>query len=853
MSKKEISFLSSQIKNKIYLVDVSAMFFRAFYALPPMNNSEGFPTNAIYGHLSMTSKLLKDYKPSHMVYCLDLKSPSFRKELDPRYKANRGPMPEELGVQIPFITEFTKALGIPMISQEGYEADDIIGSLATQFQNLDFDVEVVSGDKDFAQLVTEQVILFDPMKNKRLGPLQVFEKWGVRPDQFRDYLALIGDSSDNIPGVRGVGPKTAQKLLESYHSLDGIYENIDSIKGSTQKKLIENKDEAYLSQKLVSLVNDLDLFESPDEAQLNSMDQDHLVELFKKFEFKTLKAKILGQSDPADVILNQAGDGAKNTASLKPIVLIDELKSLPKSLSFYWEQAEKKYLFSKDQCFEIAPELKSDEVSKHCPLIVFDWKSHIKSSGEEFKVSHDLMLILYVIDPGPINLIKSFQKHKNEELASSEVPQLYGQALWDFYLWAESELKARGQEPIYKALELPLVEPLFKMENKGVLIEPEVLNQMSEELKTEIENLQKQIYEIAGSEFNINSPKQLSQVLFEDLGLEATKKTKTGYSTDSEVLEALKGVHPIGELLLHFRESSKLKSTYVDALPRLIDPQTHRIHTQFRQAFTTTGRLSSLNPNLQNIPIRTEKGREIRKAFIAPKGHVWICADYSQIELRLLAHVSEDSALIKAFQNDLDIHSLTAAEVFDVRLDEVTKEQRRQAKAVNFGIAYGQGVYGLAVQLGVSRAEAKQIIESYFDKFPGVKSYMDKSIAFAREHFYVETFTGRRRYLQELKNKSKQIQNFGERAAINAPIQGGAADIVKMAMIQSQKEINAPMVLQIHDELIFEVKESEALETAAQILKVMEGVGEFRVPLKVNVTQGPNWKTQQAVEGPTLS
>ncbi|MCO5113163.1 MAG: DNA polymerase I [Bdellovibrionaceae bacterium] len=826
---------------KLYLVDVSAMFFRAYYAIPNLRSKEGFPTNALYGFVSMTVKLLNDYKPDYMVYCFDRPEPSFRKELDPRYKANRTEMPEDLQLQVPYIKEITDLLGIPRLDILGFEADDLIGSYARWGEENGFEVVIVSADKDFAQIITDKTVMLDTMKSVTYDVNGVKEKWGVQPRQFIDYLALIGDSSDNVPGVRGVGPKTAQKLIADHDNLDAIYAAVESIKGSLQTKLIENKDEAYLSKTLVTIKTDVEVPTDADFFKMKFRDEGKLKELFAKFSFKTFAEQLLGTT--VEEIETETSSKATQYEILKDQV-VAALKDLKEGSSVYFFEEHPYYFLIEGQraylLEEITDEVRAVLSSKRLKWSGYDLKTLWKELGiETAEFEDDLMLAAYAVNAGNID----FRTLHQEYLGPSVPDGLSPLALINAHMRLLEKIKHKMPESVrkvYEDIEKPIMPILLKMEKLGVRIDTEILEEQSKSLKTDIEILEKEIHELAGEEFNINSPKQLGEILFTKMNIATSKKTKTGFSTATEVLEKLTE-YPIAGKVLEYRELAKLKSTYVDALPKLVHADTGRVHTTFRQALTTTGRLSSVNPNLQNIPIRTEKGILVRKAFVPTPGWELIAADYSQIELRVLAHIAGDSALIEAYKNDRDIHAVTASEVFGIAISDVDRNQRRIAKAVNFGIAYGQGAYGLAENLKISRTEAKGIIETYFNKFPGIKAYMDEIVRVARDQGYVETILGRRRYLPELKSKNRVMQAFGERAAINAPMQGTASDIVKLAMIEVHKQVKAPMILQVHDELIFECEPAEIQEQMKLIQEVMENIIELKVPLVVNCSKGKNW------------
>jgi DNA polymerase-1 len=843
----------------LYLVDASAMFFRAFFALPPLTSPEGMPTNALYGFYAMTQKLLKDEKPDYLIYCFDRKEPTFRSEIYPEYKAHRDEMPEDLVPQVPYMRKFTDCLHIMSLDQEGFEADDLIGTLAHMGEKEGFRVVIVSGDKDFAQLVTDQVTLLDTMKDRRTDIAGVKEKWGVRPDQIIDYLAICGDSSDNIPGVKGVGPKGAQKLLSEYDKLENIYEHLDEITpAGVQKKLRESKDNAFMSQVLATIKTDMALEVDWTQATHRDPNVESLRNLLQELGFKTF-AKNLSQvaeaveSKPIPQVIkdNEPTKSASSTTAASYELVDWDLEKIRENLAPYSEitalYCKKGLAFeSNGKIFlprEFSKDLREVLLKKNLKWSGYELKEVFKALGlRQADVIFDGQLAAYVVLSDRVGGLEE----SLERWISAQVGDL---TAWEehFALFAElkktllKEVKGHDLQKVLEKFDYPLEEVLAAMELEGVKVDAEELKRQSVLIHADVQRLEKSVFDLAGREFNLGSPKQLAEVLFNELKLTPGRKTKTGFSTDNEVLLALRAHHPIADLLIEYRELSKLKSTYVDAIPMLIDEKSGRVHTHLNQAATSTGRLSSTNPNLQNIPIRTERGREIRKAFIAEKGKVLISADYSQIELRILAHISEDAGLIRAFQEDQDIHTATASEIFNVPPGDVTADLRRQAKAVNFGIAYGQGVFGLAETLGIARGEAKMIIERYFERFPGVKKYMEQVVHQAYEKGCVETLFGRKRFIKEIRSKNQALRKFGERAAINAPIQGTAADLVKIAMIEAHQNLPIPLVLQVHDELIFESPIDDAATWCEEVKGLMEEVFTMKVPLKVNVASGPNW------------
>lgn len=846
MRKTHSETKSVQNKNTLYLVDVSSLFFRAYYAISShLSSPKGLPTNALYGLLSMTDKFIRENKSENIVYCFDHEKPSFRIKIYPEYKANRGETPEDLKVQIPYIKKMIAALGIPMVERKGYEADDLIGSLAVTAKREKFKVVIVSGDKDFAQLVSDSITLYDPMKEVNYDTFGVQEKWGVLPHQINDYLAIVGDSSDNIPGVFGIGLKGAQNLLQKYGTLEEIYDNLDHIQKKTAEKLKKHKKEAFLSRKLARIVTNIDLKKWVPSFQLQPRQKETLRELLKELGFKSFEKKLCG----VDVEGNK--NIKKTPSNLKLYHLNwDELKDLIQPYSKVW-------VFIQDNQYFLAHKNKVISLENHSLQKVGQlfsdrriyWCGHdLKKMWKDFDCAHPVpywcaMVAAYLIESGPPGGFENICfKYIEEEMNDSCTPG----EVYRFHKRLKKELEKRLIElnmiELYKKIEVPLISVLYEIELKGIVLDSAELERQAGEVNRQIQSIEKEIFDYAKHEFNISSPKQLADVLFTEMGLKPIRKTKTGFSTDMEVLNKLKSQHPIVPLILEHRELFKLKTTYIEALPPLVKEETGRIHTHFRQALTATGRLSSINPNLQNIPIKTDRGRKIRKAFIAPKGKKIISADYSQIELRILAHITEDPALCSAFKKDLDIHKATASEIYSVPIEKVTEELRRSAKAINFGLIYGQGSYTLSESLGISVAEASAIIKSYFARFEKVKRYMDSIVQLAHKQGYVETLLGRRRVIPELSSSRFQRKKWGERVAINMPIQGTASDLVKVAMIKLRDSLYTPLLLQIHDELLFECEESLLEEEIGRIKEIMENVVKWEVPLKVNIHVGQNWQ-----------
>jgi DNA polymerase-1 len=826
----------------------------------------------------MSIKLLRESRPDYMVYCFDRKEPSFRSDLYEEYKANRSEMPEELEPQMPYIRQLTEKLGIKALDMKSFEADDVIGTLACWGAKNNLDVTIVSGDKDFAQLVNGHISILDTMKNVRYDRAGVVEKWGVDPEQIIDFLAIVGDSSDNIPGVRGVGPKGAQKLLSEYKTLDGVYAHLDEIKSdSLREKLKEAKKAAYLAQKLVTIVTDVPLEIHLEDLALKNINKDELKALLDELEFSAFMRKLFADGSEATTVASppptktgKKTKAAKDVSKSSGSVSVSSTNPMATLASVQWTLTElKKNIQPYDEIWAVQTErgfclgydgkavqvdARLEEIGQVLGPKMLAWKGFdLKNIWHTIKLKDpvtpkwDSQLAAYVVKAGVVDdFVKTYTQYTGRSLPDLATPEDFLRCELELESILKERLESQNGRPVLETLELPLVPVLYDMESRGILIDKTELKKQGDILGTDIQRLEKEIHQLAGESFNVASPKQLGHILFEKLKVPVVKKTKTGYSTDNDVLSKLAPKYPICNQIIEYRELAKLKSTYVDSLPALADIHDGRVHTHFHQAVTQTGRLSSTNPNLQNIPIRTERGRQVRAAFLASPGHMLLSVDYSQIELRVLAEITSDPGLMEAFKKDLDIHAATAAEVFGIRLDEVTPEQRRMAKAVNFGIAYGQGAFGLAEQLEISREESKKIIDNYFMKFKKVKEYMMDTIEVAKEQGYVESLFGRRRYIDEFKSSNGAVRKFGERAAINAPIQGTSSDLMKKAMIQVYENSPAPMLLQVHDELLFECPENEVEDAARAIKEIMEGVAQFKVPLKVNVAWGKNWEDAHA-------
>ncbi len=889
-------------KEKLVLVDGSSYLFRAYHAMPNLTNSKGESTGAIYGVTNMLKRLQSDYGREHITVVFDAKGKTFRNDMYEQYKANRPPMPDDLRSQIEPIHQIIKAMGLPLLCVEGVEADDVIGTLAQQATEQQCETIISTGDKDMAQLVNPHVTLINTMNDTEMDRQGVIDKFGVPPELIIDYLALIGDTVDNVPGVPKVGPKTAVKWLTQYESLDNIMAKADEFKGKVGEYLRDSLDFLPLSKQLVTIKCDVPLEFSLNELNVTEPDQQQLRELYSHYEFKTWLSQLL---DGGDVEPEQ-----KNKTEYETVLSLEQLdtwltrlKSAPvfsfdlETTSLDYMQAEivgiaiadkpgsAAYIPVAHRYLDVPPQCDRDEVLKRFKPLLED--SQQLKLGQNLKydmsvlanydiqlngVAFDTMLESYVLDSTASRhdmdtLALKHLGHKTihyEDVAgkgakqigfdevSIEVASDYAAEDADITfqlhdaLWPQLQKHDRLVD-VFKHIELPLVPVLSRIERNGVLIDKDKLLQQSEQISQRLVELEKEAHKEAGEEFNLGSPKQIQAILFDKLGLPVISKTPKGQpSTAESVLQELAVDYSLPKLILETRGLSKLKSTYTDKLPEMIDPDTGRVHTSYHQAVAATGRLSSTDPNLQNIPIRSEEGRRIRQAFIAPPDYCVVAADYSQIELRIMAHLSADEGLLSAFAHDEDIHTATAAEVFGLEKGSVTSEQRRSAKAINFGLIYGMSAFGLARQLGIERAEAQSYIDLYFSRYPGVKEYMDQTRQQAREQGYVETVFGRRLYLHEIKSSNVQRRQYAERTAINAPMQGTAADIIKRAMVQldeaiSQSNLDMKMTMQVHDELVFEIHRDVVDEASDLIRRFMVNAAKLTVPLLVEVGVGDNW------------
>ena len=920
-------------ENPLILVDGSSYLYRAYHAFPPLTNSAGEPTGAMYGVLNMLRSLILQYQPTHAVVVFDAKGKTFRDELFEHYKSHRPPMPDDLRAQIEPLHAMVKAMGLPLMAVPGVEADDVIGTLAREAEKVGRPVLISTGDKDMAQLVTPGITLINTMTNTILGPDEVVTKYGVPPELIIDFLALMGDSSDNIPGVPGVGEKTAQALLQGLGGLDTLYAEPEKIAGLTFRgaktmaaKLEQNKEVAYLSYQLATIKTDVELDLGCEDLLVEQPVADELLTLFKRYEFKRwitdvesgkwMQAKGAKSAARPLAAAADVAEAEEETATVLSaenyVTILDEqtlltwIENLKKAplfafdtetdsldnvsanmvgLSFAIEPGVAAYVpvthdyldapdqIPRDRVLELLkPLLEDDKVLKVGQNLKYD-RGVLANYGIELRgIAFDTMLESYILDSvagrhDMDSLSDRWLKHKTitfEEIAGKGKNQLtFNQIALEeagryaaedadvtlqlhLKMWPELQ-QNEGPLNVFKNIEMPLVPVLSRVERNGVKIDPVVLHAHSQEIAKRLIELEKKAYDIAGEEFNLSSPKQLQTILFEKQGIKPLKKTPGGApSTSEEVLEELALDYPLPKVILEYRGLAKLKSTYTDKLPLMISPKTGRVHTSYHQAVTATGRLSSTDPNLQNIPVRNEEGRRIRQAFIAPEDYLIVSADYSQIELRIMAHLSRDKGLLTAFAEGKDIHRATAAEVFGLPLESVSSEQRRSAKAINFGLIYGMSAFGLARQLNIPRKEAQKYMDLYFERYPGVLEYMERTRTQAKEQGYVETLDGRRLYLPDIKSSNGARRAGAERAAINAPMQGTAADIIKRAMIAvdgwllSEKP-RVRMIMQVHDELVFEVHKDDLEAVAKKIHELMESSTTLAVPLLVEVGSGENW------------
>ena len=895
----------------LYLIDGSSYIFRAYHAIRNLSTSKGSPTNAIYGFTSMIFKFLKDYSPEFLGIVFDSKGKTFRDEIYPLYKANREEAPDDFKVQVPKIFEMVDSLGIPQVQIEGYEADDIMGTIAKEMEEKGISVVLVTGDKDFCQLVSEKVTLIDTMRDKKTGIKEVIQRFGVAPESVVDVLALSGDATDNIPGVRGVGEKTASELIGKFRTIESLYENLNELPQRQRDLLEANKESAILSKRLVTIETSIPMSVSLEGFEYKGFNKEKLREIFEELEFKSLLRELGDNEKVQEEIAIIESSGGKVSYDDYHLVLTErdldmvlERMDLTKEVSIDLETTSQSPMRAelvgvalspaphesyyipvahRSMVFDSSKQLNPKYVLEKLKPIVED--NLIKKIGQNLKyefivlernglrlrgISCDTMVAAHLIDASRLSysldeLAKYYLEHKtitykdvtgvgrdkiNFEEVELERAKVYACEDADVAMILSKKLASELEKltllDVFKDIELKFIEVLARMEMNGVKVNSELLERLSIDFEKSLEKIAEEVYTQVGFRFNLNSPIQLREILFDKLGFPQKKMTKSGEaSTDVEVLTELSKFHPVPEKVLEHRGLSKLKSTYIDSFPKLINPRTGRIHTSFNQAGTSTGRLSSSDPNLQNIPVKTLEGRRIREAFIPEDGFLLLSADYSQIELRLLAHFSEDESLVSAFLAGSDIHNRTAAEIFGVSEDMVTPEMRRRSKTINFGIIYGISPFGLSKQLGISNTIAKSYINEYFKRYRKVKSYTEASIWEAERRGYAVTILGRRRPIPELKSKDRTTRGIGERAAINTPIQGSAADIIKIAMIKIHEKLSrdyrSRMILQVHDELLFEIHESEIDELSRIIKKEMEKAWQLRVPIRVDIGIGKNW------------
>lgn len=897
------------MSKKLVLIDGHSILNRAFFGLPDLTNSQGVHTNAVYGFLNIMFKILEEEKPDYLTVAFDVHAPTFRHKMFEEYKGTRKPMADELRQQVPLIKEMLKAMGITIVEKEGYEADDILGTLSVKAEKEGMDVAVISGDRDLLQLATEHVMIRIP-KTKKTGTEienyladDVVEKYGVTPKEFIDVKALQGDTADNIPGVPGIGEKTAGALIAKYHSIEAVYEDAPNVKPPrASKNIVEFWDQAVMSKELATIITDAPVDYEFKDAQIDGIDSLYTEEAFmmcKRLEFKNLlprfdvqapknnveeNFKVISDQKSLDDIIKRA---SKKNVAFSIIPGKPGGEDTDGQLSLFEQNDANDYIalvlvFSEEDIYFIktGKEITSDYLNKQLEALDTNtWISpdlkknlHLMKVGgftpDERKKYFDMTVAAYLLNPllgdypydgvakDYLSIMLSSKKDylgklTCEQMIKEDEKKVVDYACYEAYIaWKskeilESNLKEKGMYELYENIEMPLVFVLYDMEKEGIRADGDKLKEYSRELAVSINKIEKRIYEEAGEEFNINSPKQLGVVLFEKLQLPNEKKTKTGYSTSAEVLDKLAPDHPIVADVLEYRQLSKLKSTYADGLINFIE-QDGKIHTTFNQTITATGRLSSTDPNLQNIPIRIELGKLIRKVFLPEEGHLFVDSDYSQIELRVLAHLSDDEKLIAAFKNGQDIHRSTASLVFDTPFDEVTDIQRRNAKAVNFGIVYGISAFGLANDLNIGRKEAQAYIDSYFEKYPKIKAFLDKTVSEAKEKGYIKTMFGRIRPIPELSSSNFMQRQFGERVAMNSPIQGTAADIIKIAMIRVhdrllKENLKSKLILQVHDELLIETAEDEKEYVIELLEEEMHKAADLKVSMEVGTECGYDW------------
>ena len=861
---------------RLYLVDGMSHIYRAYHAVQGLTNAKGLPTNAVYGFTNMLRKLIDEEKPDYLGIAMDLAGPTVRHEQYEEYKATRRPAPEDLIEQLPYITRVCEVLRIPLLSYPKYEADDVIGTLVRQAVDQGLEVVIVTIDKDMFQLVSDRVVVLDTRNGTRIDPEGVEEKFGVPPQRVVDVLSLVGDSSDNIPGAPGIGDKGARQLISRYGSLEELLSHRDEVSRKSYRESLQlNEDLIRQSHQLVTIYDNLPLDLSLSELEISEPDYQAARDLFAELEFMNLLEELVPPQQAGVADYQEVESGGQIKA------LVDDLKQQKGAMALVYSSGgylegtleglsvsskagEARYLSvemlqRKEEVRQLLEEARQWVIHDLKPLCCLARRHQwgLKSNTQ------DIMLMAYLLNPNQndFSLEKLALDHLHHKLQKADADEggLFGEEAADllceradvtFRLFdvLDRQIQEKNIDKLLQDIELPLVQVLSRMEEHGVKVDPDLLKQMSDQAEAEIERLTQEIYEIAGEEFNLNSPRQLSVILFEKLGLPVVKKTRKAghYATGVEVLQELAETHEMPRLVLEYRELAKLKNTYLDALPKLVNPRTGRIHTSYNQMVAATGRLSSSHPNLQNIPIKSELGREIRRAFVPEIGHQILAADYSQIELRVMAHLSEDPVLVEAFLKGEDIHERTAREVFGMNAMMNPREFRRHAKVINFGIMYGLSAFGLARSLKIDRSEAQQFIEDYFKKYRGVQSWIDRTLEEVQETGYVTTLFGRIRPIPEIRSKNHNLRSFAERTAINAPIQGTAADLIKKAMVSIDEEMTgrkmkSRLISQVHDELVFEAEDSEVKDLKRLVKEQMEGVATLRVPLEVLLASGSSW------------
>ncbi len=884
-------------KKKIYVVDGSSFIYRAYHALPELITAKGQPTNAIYGFTTMMLKLIEDEQPEYIAVAMDARRPTWRDEIYPEYKANRPPMPEDLVQQLPYFTQILEALGVPFLHQEGYEADDLIATLVREARERGFAAVIISGDKDLMSLVGDSVVMNDTLKGKIYTVPEVEKKFGLSGEQLLDLLALAGDKSDNVPGIKGVGPKTALSLLQEYGSLDNLLEHADQIKKKGWRdKILAGLDDARLSRILVTLDDQVPLETKLEDLSRGEMNYPRLQDLFQELEFYRLAKKIAPRKTVSSagyrliITTDQLKEVAERLLKVKGFALDTETTSINAmgaklvGVSLSWEEGEACYIpvghapevagqqvLLNDLQQYLGPLLDDPGIEKWGHNIKYDMIVLLRHGLLIAGKLYDTMVASYVLNPErhshslsaiALEMLQHTSIEFKDVVGHGKKACTFDQVKLDIaaeyacedasltYLLHEQlleKVKTSGLEELFYKLEMPLVSVLMRMEMAGVKIDAFLLNQLAADYEIKLKVMEEEIFAMSGANFNINSPKQLAEVLFDRLNLPVIKKTKTGASTNVDVLNELATQHPLPEKILAYRSLAKLKSTYLDALPKLVNQETGRVHTSYNQTVAATGRLSSSDPNLQNIPIRSQEGANIRRAFVGEGDNVIMSADYSQIELRILAHLSEDPELLAAFDRGDDIHTLTAARIFEVLPLMVTSDMRREAKVVNFGVLYGMSPYGLARELKIDRATAKAYIDNYFATYAQVKIYFEQLVAEAEKQGYVSTMLGRRRYLPEINSRNPNRREMARRMAVNSPIQGSAADLIKLVMINLDHRLESEgwksrMIMQVHDELVFEVVPAEVESLREMVRREMTEIVSLRVPLLVDIGVGKNWQ-----------